>query len=221
MNTMQYPNTIPLQTARWQALGAVAGPILFTLAWLILGAVSPGYPLWDLWIAPYSAISQPISGLGLGQTAPFMNSAFVLTGVLMMAGAAGIFQNIQEMGAAARWSCTLLLALPGVGAIMDGIFTLESFMLHNAGFMLLLSVIVSFVVVGRLLRRIPRWRRLGNWLLLGSPLTLALAILFFATFDPETAGANLGVGGLTQRVLVLEAQAWYVLMGWTAFRHST
>jgi hypothetical protein len=104
---------------------------------------------------------------------------------------------------------------------MDGIFTLESFMLHNAGFMLLLSVIVSFVVVGRLLRRIPRWRRLGNWLLLGSPLTLALAILFFATFDPETAGANLGVGGLTQRVLVLEAQAWYVLMGWTAFRHST
>lgn len=39
------------KTTRWLTLGAVIGPILFTLTWIILGFISPGYPLWDLWIA--------------------------------------------------------------------------------------------------------------------------------------------------------------------------
>jgi hypothetical protein len=63
--------------SRRLALGAVAGPILFTVAWLILGALSPGYTVSGTWISPYSAISQPISGLGLGETARHMNTAFV------------------------------------------------------------------------------------------------------------------------------------------------
>ncbi|MDP8960228.1 MAG: hypothetical protein M3N32_01150 [Actinomycetota bacterium] len=61
---------------RWLALGAVVGPSLFTLAWLVLGFLTPGYTLWDLQIAPYSAVHQPVSGLGLGPTGPFMNAAF-------------------------------------------------------------------------------------------------------------------------------------------------
>src|SRR5205809_1045763 len=139
-------------TARWLALGAVAGPVLFTLAWFILGFLSPGYTLFGTLIAPYSPISQPISGLGLGPTGPFMNTAFLVSGLV--------------------------------------------------------------------LRRVPRWRRFGSWLLLGSPLTLVLLVLFFATFNPTAAGANLGVSGLTQRVLAVEIHAWYVAMGWLAFRRS-
>ena len=46
---------------RWLALGAVAGPALFTLAWFVLGFLSPGFTLFGTRIAPYSAISQPIS----------------------------------------------------------------------------------------------------------------------------------------------------------------
>src|SRR5438093_2774771 len=102
-----------LETARWLALGAVAGPVLFTLAWFILGFLSPGYTLFGTLIAPYSPISQPISGLGLGPTGPFMNTAFVLSGLLIMVGVVGIFQGIREMGVVARWSCTVLLALSG------------------------------------------------------------------------------------------------------------
>ncbi|HKN43770.1 MAG TPA: hypothetical protein VJW23_07585, partial [Propionibacteriaceae bacterium] len=60
-----------LSWLRWLALGALAGPVLFTLAWLILGAVSPGYTVAGTWISPYSAITQPISGLGLGETARY------------------------------------------------------------------------------------------------------------------------------------------------------
>src|SRR6266567_339696 len=140
---------------RWPALGAIAGPVLFTLAWVVLGFLSPGYTAWGTRIAPYSPISQGISGLGLGITAPFMNTAFVFSGLLILAGVVGIFQGIREMGAFARWSCTVLLALSPLGMAMDGIFTLESFLPHTAGFLLATaSPVLTFVVIGLLLRRV-------------------------------------------------------------------
>lgn len=205
--------------SRWLALGAVAGPVLFTLAWLVLGFLSPGFTLFGTLIAPYSPVSQPISGLGLGPTGPFMNTAFVLGGLLILAGVVGIFQGVRAMGTAARLSCTALLALSPLGAVVDGIFTLESFFLHFVGFMLGCGTpVLSFLVTGLLLRRIPHWRRFGSWLLLGSPLTLVLLVLSLATFDPAAAAAGQGVAGLTQRLLVVEVFAWFVAMGWLAFR---
>jgi Protein of unknown function (DUF998) len=209
------------EATRWLALGAVVGPVLFTLAWFILGFLSPGYTAWGTRIAPYSPISQGISGLGLGITAPFMNTAFVLCGLFLLAGAVGIFQGIREMGAVARWSCTVLLALSALGSVVDGIFTLESFLPHMVGFLLgVASPVLSFVVIGLLLRRVQRWRRFGSWLLLASPLTLVLLVLFFLTFSPTVAGTQTGVAGLTERILAVEVQAWFVVMGWLAFRRS-
>lgn len=209
------------KAARWLALGAVAGPVLFTLAWFILGFLSPGYTAWGTRISPYSPIRQGISGLGLGITAPFMNTAFVLSGLLILAGVVGIFQGIREMGARARGICTILLALSPLGMMVDGIFTLESFMPHMMGFLLGIgSLVVSFLVIGPLLRRVSSFRRFGTWLLLGSPLTLALLILYFITFSPTVAGTQTGIAGLTERILVIEAHAWLVAMGWLAFRRS-
>src|SRR5216683_3384927 len=86
-------------------LAAVAGPALMTLAWSVLGFLSPGYSLWGTRIAPYSAISQPLSGLGLGPTGPFMNAAFIVSGLLIIAGAFGVFQLIPEMSGRLRWTC--------------------------------------------------------------------------------------------------------------------
>ena len=110
---------------RWLALGAVAGPALFTLAWFVLGLLSPGFTIFGTLIAPYSPISQPISGLGLGSTAPFMNAAFVLSGILLMAGVIGVFQTMTSSSRpAARWACAALLALSPLGLVVAGIFTL-------------------------------------------------------------------------------------------------
>src|SRR5258706_14210935 len=64
--------------ARWLALGAVAGPVLFTLAWLVLGFLSPGYTAWGVRVAPYSPISQGIRRLGLGVTRPYINTAMLI-----------------------------------------------------------------------------------------------------------------------------------------------
>lgn len=149
-----------------------------------------------------------------------MNAAFIISGLLMMAGAVGIFRSIPELGPTARWICTSLLALPGLGAVMDGIFTLEHFLLHFVGFGLALTTVVGFPVIGSILRRIPSRRGLGAWLIVAGPLTLALTVLYFATFTPTIEGVQHGVAGLTERILVLELDAWYVALGWLAFNQS-
>jgi Protein of unknown function (DUF998) len=204
--------------SNWLALGAVAGPVLFTLGWFVLGFISPGYTMWGTRIAPYSAVSQPLSGLGLGPTGPFMNTVFIASGLLIVIGAVGVFRAIPELGPSARWIGTVLLALPGLGAVMDGIFTLEHFFLHFLGFGLALTTVVGFPVVGFLLRRVPSWREFGSWLIVAGPVTLALTALYFLTFTPTIEGIQHGVAGLTERILVLELQAWYMAIGWIAFR---
>lgn len=206
---------------RWLTLGAVLGPSLFTLTWLVLGFLSPGYTAWGIHFAPYSPIVQPISGLGLGPTAPFMNAAFVLGGLLLLVGVIGIFQTIGEIGAVARWGCTALLALTPLAMATDGIFTLESGFVHFVAFGLGCGALVlGFPITGFVLRRVPRWRRLGSWLLAASPLTLAAMVLYQATFNEAAIRAGLGVAGLTERLLVIEILAWFVAMGWLAFRRS-
>jgi hypothetical protein len=80
--------------------------------------------------------------------------------------------------------------------------------------------VVGFLVAGRLFRRIASWRRLGTWLFLASPLTLVLLIWFFATFDQDAIMAGVGIAGLIERVLCVNLAAWFVAIGWKAFRQS-
>ena len=221
MITTQPSTSIVPKTARMLALSMVAGQVLFSLAWLTLGFVSPGFTIFGTVIEPYSAISAPLSGLGLGPTGPFMNAAFVLSGILILVGVIGIFQSIQEMSVIGRWSCIALFALSPLGMVVDGIFTVESFKPHMAGFLLgSATPVISFLVAGLSLRRIPSWRRFGSWLLLASPLTLVLVILSLVTFNLEAVTAGLGVAGLTERILCVELAAWFVAMGWKSFRQS-
>ena len=210
----KYPNT-----TRWLALGAVTGPIIFTLAWIILVPFNHGYTLNGAQIGEYLWISQPVSGLGLGATAPWMNSAFVISGLLIVVGAVGLFRMIPELSNWDRLWCTFFLALSGLGLVIDGIFTLESFLMHFFGFLLGIgTLLVGFVVVGRTLRRIPRWRTIGQWLIWASPLTLALALLHFATFDYHNVAT--GIAGLTERLLLIEVFMWFAILGWKAFHGS-
>lgn len=198
-------------TGRWLASGAIAGPAIFTAAWLVLEFVSPGYTAWGSFV-PYSPIHQTISGLGLGVTGPFMNAAFIANGVLTLAGIVAIFTGVEGLSRGARWSCIALLGAPAVGSIVDGIFTLEWFLPHTAGFALVLLAIPGFLVAGLVLHR--------RWLVAAAPLTLALSVLFFATFTPTLAGTQTGIAGVTERLLILEIQAWYVALAWTFIRRT-
>lgn len=207
--------------ARRLALGAVVGPVLFTLAWLVLGFVSTGYTLFDHRFTDYSPISQPISGLGMGATAPYMNAAFVITGLILIAGVVGVFRTATAAhGSTLRRTALVLLACTGAGQVVCGIFNVEAVMPHMLGFILALGTpVVAFPLAGRYLRRIPGWRRFGTLLLLlGGPLTLALLVAFFMTFQPTADGAEHGIAGLVQRAGVVEVHAWLVAMGWLAYR---
>lgn len=227
IRTLAHPFTSTQKSGReWSrrlALGAVAGPVLFTLAWLVLGALSPGYTVSGTWISPYSAISQPISGLGLGETARYMNPAFVISGLLLLAGVIGVARTLPPGGRpVARIVSAILLGLAPLGLIIVGLFTLETPVRHLAGAMLVLATpVVSFLVTGWYLRGVPGWRRFGNRLLLASPLTLVLFIAYNLSFSQAAVAAGQGVAGLTQRALFVEILGWFVAMGWLAYRQTT
>jgi hypothetical protein len=197
----QNTRTSPL--AIWLARGSIAGAVIFAATWAILGLVRPGY----------SFVSQPISGLGLGPGAAMMNGAFILTGLLFVAGPIGSFMLTRDLGALARWSSAIMLAVSGVGAILCGLFTWESFAPHMIGSALgLAGPILGFFVAGVVLRRSPHWRRLGGGLLAGAALTLILVVVFFATFSVEAVLASRGVAGLIERLLVVEIHVWYIAL---------
>ena len=210
----------PVRPAQLLALGTVVGPVLFTLAWLLLGFVSTGYTLFGHRFTDYSPISQPISGLSMGATAPYMNTAFVVTGLILIAGLVGVFRTARAAGRPTlRRTAFTLLACTGAGQVVCGLFNLEAVMLHMLGFVLALGTpIVSFLLAGLYFRRIPGWRRFGTLLLLGGPLTLVLLVAFFMTFQPTADGAEHGIAGLVQRAGVVEVHAWFATMGWLAYR---
>jgi hypothetical protein len=205
--------------ARWLALGAIAGPVLFTIAWIILGFVNTGYTLWGVHVAHYSPVQQQISALGVGNTAPFMNATFIIAGSLLIVGTIGIFRVFRHDLSAReyRW-CLALCLLPGIGSIVDGIFTFEHFFGHFIGFGLALMSIFAFTCTGLLLRHATDARPLAYGLLAAGPLTVVLTVLFFATFTPTAAGQLTGIAGLTERLLVTEILGWYAVMGWVALR---
>jgi hypothetical protein len=205
--------------ARWLALGAIAGPVLFTFAWIVLGFVNTGYTLWGVHVAQYSPVQQQISALGVGNTAPFMNATFIITGVLLIAGTIGIFRVFShDLSARAyRW-CLALWLLPGIGSITDGIFTFQHFFGHFIGFGLSLTASIGFICAGLLLRHATDAKPVAYGLLAAGPLTVVLTVLFFATFTPSAAGQLTGIAGLTERLLVTEILGWYAVVGWVALR---
>ncbi|QIG39750.1 DUF998 domain-containing protein [Microbacterium sp. 4R-513] len=183
------------------ALLAPAGAVLFTAAWLILGAASPGYELFGHVIAPYSWISQPVSGLGLGVTGPWMNAAFIVGGLLVMAGTLASARQWLSRGGLST-TAFVLIALTGVGMIVCGVFTLESMMLHLLGFLLAVPLpAAGFLLAAVALRRSdPRLAVVG---VVGGIVSLALFAVFMATFDATGAGGNDGIAGIVQRALIL------------------
>ncbi|MGX1776797.1 DUF998 domain-containing protein [Nocardia brasiliensis] len=203
---------------RFMAMCAIAGPVIFCASWISLGFFNNGYVLYDTRVDGYSWVSQPISGLGLGSTALLMNTAFIGSGVLLFVGVVGCFRVIRPLTSNSRGLLTVLFCLTPLGLILDGVFTLEAFILHFLGFGIGVgSLPIVFAVVGAKLKSIPEWSRFGGMLVWASPLTLLLIILQFATFDYDV---STGINGLVQRILIVEALAWFVALGWLSLRRS-
>lgn len=204
------PEISPHRRSAGAVLLMPIGAGLFTVAWAALGMMSPGYELFGHTISPYSWIAQPVSGLGLGVTGAWMNTAFIAGGILVLAGTLAGARRWTLIGGLATTAIVLMSAM-GIGMIVCGLFTLESIMLHLLGFLLAVPVpAVGFLFASAALRRLrPRLAAVG---LIGGVLTLALFALFQLTFDATGAGGNDGVAGLVQRCLILVAMATQALL---------
>ena len=137
-----------------------------------------------------------------------------------------VFNGLEdEIGPVSRWVCMLLLVISPLGILWGGIFTMDHLALHLDGTQAAFTTpVITLPIVGFVLRRAPRWRTFGTWMLLGGPLTLALLIGFINSVPAAElrSGAAAGGGsfGLWQRALGIEVFTWFVVMGWLAFTRS-
>lgn len=192
-------------------LGAIIGPILFLLAWLLLEAVRSGY----------SPVSQPISALAIGQNGIYMRIAFLLDGILTTVGAIAVFQSLKnKLSATALWVCTLSMSLSPLGVLWAGIFTMNLLALHTAGAVIACGIpVITFPIVGFKLRCVPGWKSFGTWMMVMGCLVTLILLVGFDTSVPVTQMATGGGDyGLWQRLLFIEVQAWYVALAWVGLR---
>lgn len=209
------------ETNRWLALGAVAGPILFTFAWVVLGVFQPATRnMYGVMGGISGAISNPISGLGVGPNAAAFNLAFLICGLTTLAGVIGIFLSSDVKRQPVKcFLCAMLLGLSPLGLSMAGVYTLASSLsLHFvAAALLFLSPVVSFLIAGSYFRGMPEWRKFGTLLTIASPITAGLIICYAISFNQAAVANGQGIAGLTERLLIIWVQLWYVIMGWKVF----
>ena len=211
MTLLNKQRSISLYLFVW---AGIIAPIFFVVVFTIAGFLHPGY----------SAFGQMISNLGAEQPFSWLQDAnFFISGLLLIAFAIGFYQSMLSFISHIRLMVSsILLGLVGAGLANEAFFvtdlpnqatTLHG-ALHIVGFLVLfLSLIIALILIGRQLLKFPAWRVLGWYSIATSLVTLALILLFFFIGDqiPHYVG-------LLNRVFVIVALTWYVVMGWRLLR---
>ncbi len=193
-------------------------PGLFVVAFLVESATRPGY----------SALRHPVSSLALGDHGWTQRANFLLTGVLLLAFAAGTRPGLRTYGAGRAPS--LLLGAVAVGLLGAGVFATDPVgdyppgtptpapptttgNLHDAfSLLVFLGLPAACCVVGcRFARAGHRGR--AAYSVVTAVVFLAGFFLAGAGFSQQTALAP--VGGLLQRLTLLVGLGW---IGWLALR---
>jgi hypothetical protein len=210
---------VSLRLGLW---AGIVGPILFVLAFTIDGFFTPGYnPMTDV-----------VSFLELGSTGWIQSLNFIITGLFLMLFALGYFLWMRP-GSGRAWLIVTagLIALSGVGLVMAGPFLPDPpgtmpfslhGILHTVAFtMVFLPLGLACLVIGGKFIRTPGWRLHGGYSLVAGlfPIFAALGSLFssFVTSSASSAAVSatssqFAVGGLVNRVLIIVAFAWYVIL---------
>lgn len=208
--------------ARGLTWGAVVGPVVLTVGWVVLGLLFPAVKTaFGVQGGLKGTITSPISGIAVGPHGAWFTAAFIVSGLVTIVGVAGVFLTLDGAAPLARRRNTAIaLALSPLGYVVAGIFSLRiSVPLHMLGFLLVAGTpIVTFVIAGRFFRSIPNRRRFGVSLLIGAPLTLILTVWFFLSYDRVAIVDGQGLDGIPSRLLALELGAYYLAMAWLTLR---
>lgn len=206
-----------IDTPGWQRVClwlGVAAPLLFAGVFTLDGALQPGY----------SAFQEAISYLDLGPHAWVQRANFSLFGLLLIAFAAGCARQLGPVvGRGWATAGAAGLTLSGVGWIMAGVFVPNPYgtaqdsphaVMHTVAFeTVFLPYAAACLLLGVGLARARGWRVLGVYSLLNGLLMGVVPVVGLYYFvDPRAFNTDSPGGGLTNRLALVVAFAWYLIL---------
>ena len=204
----------------WLGRLAMAGPIAFTIAWLLVGLIQDEYSLRQEDISALAALD--------AQHAWFMITGFVLLGAGTVALAAGLARTLRSPSAVIG---SILLMIGGVGLAVAGLARNDCsselpacaarvdagevswhHQVHdNISLIIFLALIAAALVFGRAFARDDRWRPLRTYSIVTGLIGFALLVLYVIGF----AGTW---NGLVQRIFVSVLFLWIAVLGFRLSR---
>src|SRR5215467_14021021 len=202
---------------------AVAGPVLFTAAWLLAGLVQDDYgprredisalaalDAQHAWItiAGIVALGLSLVALGLGLAGAIDDGRSATVGAILLVVAGLMF----VVAGVARDDCSseLQACKKRVDA---GDVSWHHTVHDNVGIAVFLVLVLAPLVLARAFRRDRRWRNLRRYSLVTGALTLVLLLVF-------GGGSFSGWNGLAERILVTIPLVWIAVLGTRLVRNA-
>ena len=199
------------RTQHYFALGGMAGPIVFSMAVVILGFLEP----------EYSHIEQAVSALGdVGSTNPLLQTMnFILFGLLELGLALGLYTGMNDSQGRRRGYISL--GFFGIGLIATGVFPADeggvavtfSGQMHDlAAAVAFLGAILAIFLIREEMKKDERWSDLSRYSLITGIIAFSLLILFGSQISNTNAPFH-DASGLLQRLLIVSLFQWFFVTG--------
>ena len=185
---------------RWSAMAGIAGPVLFTLGFLVQEQLSRG---------EYDPISEVVSALAAGDRGWIQQVNFVVLGVLTMVFAVGLHRGLAPSRAGMVGPVVLFIA--GAANVLAAIFPLREDATgatydpggHQiVGTVFFASSSVALIALSRRCAADPRWHAISGWILAAGVMAALSFPLMGALVIPDDAPLH-DWAGLAQRLIVL------------------
>jgi hypothetical membrane protein len=203
MNTVKDSRVVPSTRSdlmRWAAMAGIAGPVLFTLGFLVQEQLRRG---------EYDPISEVVSALEAGTHGWIQQVNFVVFGVLTMIFALGLHRGLAPSRAGIVGPVALFIS--GAANVLAAIFPLREDPAgatydpggHQvAGTLFFATSFIALIALSRRCAADPRWRNIAGWMLAAGLLAALSFPLMGALVIPDDAPLH-DWAGLAQRLIVL------------------
>lgn len=208
------PTSIPRVPLLWLTFG-LAGAVLFTITYLIEGAIRPGYNAWQ----------QAISALSLGPGGWIQQANFIVFGLCTLCMAFAWRKVLK--GSVYAIVYPIIRGIEGLALIMVGFFSQDRALGYPPGMVLTtptlhgeIHIIGAYVIVGAMacgffviawrFARDPRWRGWVAYSVISGLLTLVFMAFFGAAQNAHSMFT--GYAGLFERLATNTETVWEVLL---------